>query len=258
MVLQGRCQHLKRGMTINFDQQRLTKISQSSQIYNKVNIFVVLVGVKVWSRENLAELNKNSKESLDSFHSYRMRDLSKELPHDNAQLITGEFFDEVAGLGTLERMCFRNFSGGISRFNKIVAILASTIAHEMGHNLGLAHDTDECHCNDCVMKKSTGYLINWSSCSLEQLARSFNKGLDYCLKNKPTKLFESPTCGNGLVEDDEQCDCGLPQYCDSPCCDPKICSFHKNATCATGSCCDLKTCKFRSAGERKILSITVF
>lgn len=40
--------------------------------------------------------------------------------------------------------------------------VASTIAHEMGHNLGLSHDTENCVCGSlttkrgCIMSESVG------------------------------------------------------------------------------------------------------
>jgi len=43
----------------------------------------------------------------------------------------------------------------------------------------------------------------WSSCSLEHLALAFAHGMDYCLRNKPTSLFDGPVCGNGFVESGE-------------------------------------------------------
>lgn len=41
-----------------------------------------------------------------------------------------------------------------------------------------------------------------------------------------------------FVEEGEECDCGLPEHCDNPCCDPSTCKLHVNATCAVGECCD--------------------
>ncbi|TMW43392.1 hypothetical protein DOY81_011529 [Sarcophaga bullata] len=66
----------------------------------------------------------------------------------------------------------------------------------------------------------------------------------------PTKLFDSPQCGNGFVEPGEQCDCGLPNYCENTCCDPFTCMLHTNASCATGECCDLNTCRPKLAGTQ--------
>jgi hypothetical protein len=113
---------------------------------------------------------------------------------------------------------------------------------------------------------------HWSSCSIDQLNLAFHHGMNYCLKydvffcshlrdlmfcfffhqhrNKPTKLFESPVCGNNFVEPGEQCDCGLPEFCkDNSCCNAATCMLHSNASCATGDCCDLKTCRPKTAGN---------
>ena len=73
-------------------------------------------------------------------------------------------------------------------------------------------------------------------------------GMDYCLRNKPGSLFDSPVCGNGFVEPGEECDCGLREHCDNPCCNPDTCTLFANATCATGECCDFKTCRPKSPG----------
>ena len=60
-----------------------------------------------------------------------------------------------------------------------------------------------------------------------------------CLKEKP-KLSKFNSCGNGVLEGDEQCDCGPKEFCDNPCCSADTCRFSANATCASGECCDLK------------------
>ncbi len=87
------------------------------------------------------------------------------------------------------------------------------------------------------------------SSSLEYLALAFEHGMDYCLRNRPASLFDSPTCGNGFAEEGEECDCGLPDHCDNPCCDPRTCRLRLNATCATGECCDLRTCAPKEPGS---------
>ena len=72
--------------------------------------------------------------------------------------------------------------------------------------------------------------------------------MDYCLRNKPEKLFDSPICGNSFVEPGEECDCGLKDHCDNPCCNPETCTLFPNATCATGECCDFATCRPKRPG----------
>ena len=43
--------------------------------------------------------------------------------------------------------------------------VANTLAHEMGHNLGMLHDEGDCNCDansDCIMAPRAG----WAKCDL--------------------------------------------------------------------------------------------
>ncbi|ESN89980.1 hypothetical protein HELRODRAFT_127755, partial [Helobdella robusta] len=57
-------------------------------------------------------------------------------------------------------------------------------------------------------------------------------------------------CGNGLIDEGEDCDCSLfpATTCSSECCDSRTCKFRPGSECATGLCCDFNTCKIISAG----------
>jgi len=56
---------------------------------------------------------------------------------------------------------------------------------------------------------STPPATRWSQCSKDELQRSFDIGLDYCLHNVPETIYDStPDCGNGIVDQGEECDCG--------------------------------------------------
>lgn len=57
------------------------------------------------------------------------------------------------------------------------------------------------------------------------------------------------SCGNGFVDEGEECDCGLEEVCDNQCCDAKICRLKEGAACATGECCNLETCQLKEAAS---------
>ncbi|XP_029723326.2 disintegrin and metalloproteinase domain-containing protein 12-like [Aedes albopictus] len=234
----------------------LDLVNVMNAIYRPLNIYIALVGVVIWSDKDQIEISLDSKKTLEAFLSYRRNTLLKMIPHDNAHLLTGvHFTDSVVGKAEMGSMCTYAGSGGVEVVDtKFVALQASTIAHEMGHNFNIDHDGPECRCpnGNCVMASKTvrsqAAPNQWSSCSVRDLETAFNHGLGSCLKNKPSKMFVKSTCGNGLLEPGEECDCGLPHVCDTKCCDAMTCRLTVNATCATGECCDLDSCQVKTAG----------
>uniref|UniRef100_A0A0B6ZP31 ADAM10 endopeptidase n=3 Tax=Arion vulgaris TaxID=1028688 RepID=A0A0B6ZP31_9EUPU len=109
-----------------------------------------------------------------------------------------------------------------------------TFAHEVGHNFGAQHDaTDSCapygtsqpnasKGNYIMFPSATqGNLPNnnqFSSCSKDSIARVLetlepNGNRVYCFSES-----DKPFCGNKIVENDEQCDCGFIEDCMDKCC----------------------------------------
>lgn len=225
-------------------------------LYSPLNIYIALVGVVVWTEYDEITLSTNADTTLTNFLHYRRERLVKKYPNDNAQLLTGVHFEGgVVGKALKGPICTYEFSGGVNMWHSdVVGLVATTVAHEMGHNFGMQHDTEECECPDdrCIMAPASSTMkpTFWSSCSLEYLTLAFEHGMDYCLRNKPTTLFDSPICGNGFVEPGEQCDCGLKPHCDNPCCNSDTCTLFSNATCATGECCDFSTCQPKAPGSQ--------
>lgn len=100
-----------------------------------------------------------------------------------------------------------------------------------------------------MIEKNLLYSVNASSyfsdCSLDTLSSALRRGVDYCLHNVPKVAFGGAKCGNGVLEDGEDCDCGSTTTCPNSCCIAAECKLAPEAECAEGDCCDLNVCKLK-------------
>ncbi|KAF1962737.1 hypothetical protein CC80DRAFT_399519 [Byssothecium circinans] len=148
------------------------------------------------------------------------------------------------------------------------------IAHEVGHTFGAVHDCTSSTCQNsntvnaqqcCPLSGSTcdageRFLMNpstaenidkFSPCSIGNICSAIgrNSVKTSCLtNNRGVTTITGQTCGNGIVEGDEQCDCGGEAGCGgNSCCDARTCRFKNNAVCddSNEDCC--RNCQFASA-----------
>ncbi|KAM6531784.1 hypothetical protein FSOLCH5_001235 [Fusarium solani] len=188
----------------------------------------------------------------------------------------------LAWLGQLCRSGASDNSGGSGSGNETVAganVVVRTssewqvFAHETGHTFGAVHDCTSSACpvksdvqSCCPLSKSTcdaneQYIMNPSSkdsikefspCTIGNICSGFKRNVKTeCLTdNKGIKTITGSQCGNGIVEEGEDCDCGGDASCkDNPCCDGSKCKFKGEAECDyTNEDCCTKQCKFSSSG----------
>ncbi|NXG40577.1 ADA28 protein, partial [Psilopogon haemacephalus] len=157
------------------------------------------------------------------------------------------------GLAFMKSICSDIYSAGIIQDHSRNEIaVAATMAHEMGHNLGMSHDTQACSCSAavCIMTDTVSSVIpkRFSSCSLQSFESFMLNEMPKCLTNIPevSSIVAPATCGNGFVEKGEECDCGTPEECTNDCCDPETCKLTAGSMCAQGECCE--NCQFRQSG----------
>ena len=74
---------------------------------------------------------------------------------------------------------------------------------------------------------------------MQQFNQWMGDGHALCLLNKPNQIPDFGSCGNGIVDDGEACDCGGKENCEriDPCCDPVTCRLKRESECASGPCC---------------------
>ncbi|XP_056153190.1 disintegrin and metalloproteinase domain-containing protein 12 [Lampris incognitus] len=251
----------KQGKDIEKVKQRLAEIANYvDKFYRALNIRVALVGLEVWSDADKCPVTQDPFTTLHEFLDWRKVKLLPQRPHDNAQLVSGVYFQGTTiGMAPIMSMCTAEQSGGIVMDHSDNPLGAAvTLAHELGHNFGMNHDTPErgCGCRvtvdrgGCIMTPSTGYPFPtvFSSCSKKDLTASFEKGVGMCLFNMPEVkvLYGGQKCGNGYVEEGEECDCGELEECVNPCCNATTCTLKGDAVCAHGQCC--QDCQLKPAG----------
>ncbi|KAL0258771.1 hypothetical protein SLS55_006275 [Diplodia seriata] len=148
------------------------------------------------------------------------------------------------------------------------------VAHETGHTFGAVHDCTSQTCSDsntvssqqcCPLSSSTcdageQFIMNpstasgitkFSACSIGNICSAMgrNSVKSNCLtNNRGVTTISGQQCGNGIVEEGEDCDCGGTDGCgDNSCCNPTTCKFQNNAVCddANEDCCN--NCQFASS-----------
>ncbi|CAH1104105.1 unnamed protein product [Psylliodes chrysocephalus] len=229
--------------------------------FRTLNTRVSVVYVETWQGSNQANINPNEdiSKALSHFNDYSTRKLFK-VDKDTTQLLTGEVFvGGEAGMAVPATVCTSKSVGISVDINTYEPhLLAGTMAHMIGHNIGMGHDDgrEECSCRDwhgCIMAQSIVGQDNvqpykFSECSKEDYIDRLRTGNGICLMNKPNELTDRRTCGNQIVEEGEDCDCGTIENChkNNPCCDPITCKLTKEAQCAVGECCE--DCQLKEKG----------
>ncbi|XP_043934831.1 disintegrin and metalloproteinase domain-containing protein 10 [Protopterus annectens] len=144
-----------------------------------------------------------------------------------------------------------------------------TFAHEVGHNFGSPHDSgSECTPGESksLDSKEKGNFImyaratsgdkynnnKFSICSIKNISLVLEKKRNFCFVESG-----QPICGNGLVEQGEECDCGYSDQCKDGCCfdanqpEDKKCKLKPAVKCSPsqGPCCTPQ-CVFRGTDAK--------
>ncbi|XP_059035706.1 disintegrin and metalloproteinase domain-containing protein 29-like [Mustela lutreola] len=123
-------------------------------------------------------------------------------------------------------------------------ILSIAGAQKVARNLGLYYDESTCTCQRrslCIMHRKPSLTDSFSNCSYTHVQHIVGGGKGECLFSTRllylNKSLTHDRCGNRIVDQGEECDCGSFKQCyNNPCC-TNACRFTSGSKCNTGRCC---------------------
>jgi len=169
---------------------------------------------------------------------------------DQFTVLSGyNFTGSTVGLANVGSACTLGRSASVVKGLNNDASVAQTFGHELGHTIGMYHDSDGNACPSSGFVMTAVYNANgpfateFSSCSVLYADPFLASSDSACITEDSQPAFPVPYCGDGKVEGDEICDCG-PMGCEgrNPCCTDS-CELAAGATCSPDDpCCDGSIC----------------
>ncbi|XP_037668699.1 A disintegrin and metallopeptidase domain 3-like [Choloepus didactylus] len=231
-------------------------------MFSHLKMTVTLTYLEIWSDTNKISTDGDADDVLQRFLTWKQKFLIQR-PYDMAYFLIYRDHPNYMGATYHGMACNPKLAAGIALYAKSVTLESFSVvmAQLLGINLGLTYDdVYNCYCPGatCIMNpeaiRSRGVKF-FSSCSMDGFKHMLSQPEFECLRNQTVSKVviqgkQNFVCGNGILEQAEQCDCGEPKDCQyKKCCNPRTCTLIGFAECGTGPCCDKDTCLISERGK---------
>ncbi|XP_032144030.1 disintegrin and metalloproteinase domain-containing protein 5-like [Sapajus apella] len=244
------------GSDINVVTQKVIQIiGLVNTMLTQLQLNVIISSIEIWSNKNKIDTTEHAENILVQFIEWKKNHLNLK-PHRIPFLFVFKKISTFIGATFPGRVCNKDYAAAVALYSEGLSLESYTviIVQLLGLHLGLTYDkTDTCHCSGdvCTMMPKAVYsggVKDFSICSLDDFKYISSHSDLTCLQKEH---LEMPTytaariCGNGVVEGNEECDCGSKANCTHKlCCDPATCTMKRNVQCGSGECCS-QECKFK-------------
>ncbi|XP_009996759.1 PREDICTED: disintegrin and metalloproteinase domain-containing protein 9-like [Chaetura pelagica] len=222
-------------------------------LFYSFHLRVLISAVEVWVEKNPISVTENITEVLHNFNLWRTQQSSAYDAHDVGCLFASMGFggDRRAlpmwGKANFASACDQERASAVVSFAKRPYMdTALHVARALGHVLGMRQNDRYCRCGNtskCIMSPDGTESYQFSNCSKKHYLDFIASGQGFCLNNPPemVRILELGFCGNGVLEEGEECDCGSEIQCKLDRCCDDTCHKKAGAICSFGGCC--KNCK---------------
>ncbi|KAL7992380.1 hypothetical protein Chor_016636 [Crotalus horridus] len=228
--------------------QVLDIVHTANSFYDSLSVHLSIAGLVIWSQNNPINITPIADDTLLLFNEWRTNHLLNFLKNDVGHLFAYIDFGATVGLAYVGTICNNYLASAIESYRTPSLFYMSVIfTHEQGHVLGMQHDEQFCYCgkSECLMAPYAAKTDTFSNCSFRDYFPYRNTD---CLFVPPdtNTTFKFESCGNKIVENGEQCDCGSEMQCKSDLCCQANCMLRPTAVCSLGLCC--ANCQYRQRG----------
>nr|KAF6427066.1 ADAM metallopeptidase domain 18 [Rousettus aegyptiacus] len=189
-----------------------------NSMFSQFKLTVILSSLELWSDKNQISTNGDADVLLQRFLAWKRSYLILR-PHDITFLLIYRKQPKYMGTTLPGTICNKSYDADIAMYTDAITLegFSVIIAQLLGLKIGLTYDDiNKCSCSGatCIMSHeavgSSGVKI-FSNCSIHDYRYFVSKFDAKCLQNFPKlqPLYRKQSvCGNGILELNEECDCG--------------------------------------------------